>query len=224
MTFHEPYCALAHHITELRDLSNRLALDRVSISDEQPPDDTSVKYEHLRVLLDFLDPHVERLVLPARRRLKKEKPTTTFDDLWYLLRPSTLSYCEWDDTMLGCAVESVTYEHDDKKEARKWKVKVWFLGHRWKTARMRRALVDIEVPFFEGEKPVTKLPVFPREYFDGLDGGERKRKFQERGAKACEILWKGHSYLSYNGAFMDNAKQDVSTSTNTNHFPVTYST
>ncbi|KAK7719111.1 hypothetical protein SLS57_005844 [Botryosphaeria dothidea] len=206
VTVHEPYCALVHHITELRNLKNKLALDRVTEPDQEP-DDTSVKYEHLRLLLEFLDPHVERLVLPARRRLKREDPTTTFEDLWYLLRPGTLSYCSADDENLGCAIESVSFETADNKEDQKWNVKVWFLGHRWKTARMRRALVDVEVPWFEGEKSVTTLPVYPRDYFDKLDGGEVRRKFQERGAKACRISWSGHSYLSYNGKFMDNAKQ-----------------
>ncbi|KAL0254965.1 hypothetical protein SLS55_009489 [Diplodia seriata] len=205
VTVHEPYCALVHYITELRDLKNRLALDRVT-DPEQEPDDVSVKYEHLRILLEYLEPHVERVALPARRRLRRDEPTTTFEDLWYLLRPGVLSYCTHDDEVLGCAIESVELETADNKEDRKWTVKVWFLGHRWKTARMRRALLDIEVPYFEGEKEVMKLPVYPREYFDKRDGGERKAKFQQRGAKACDIAWKGHSYLSYKGKFMDKAK------------------
>ncbi|KAH7058739.1 hypothetical protein B0J12DRAFT_696419 [Macrophomina phaseolina] len=206
VTIHEPYCALVHHITELRNLKNRLSLDRVTEPDQEP-DDLSVKYEHLRLLLEFLDPHVERLVLPARRRLKREDPTTTFEDLWYVLRPGTLSYCTVDDEVLGCAIESVHLETSDTKEDQKWKVQVWFLGHRWKTPRMRRALVDIEIPYFEGEKAVPTLPVYPRQYSDKLDDGERRRKFQERGTKACKIAWKGYSYLSYNGKFMDNSKQ-----------------
>ncbi|GME41109.1 ATPAse AAA+ type core protein [Neofusicoccum parvum] len=207
VTVHEPYCALVHYITELRDLKNRLSLDRVTEPDQEP-DDLSVKYEHLRVLLEFLDPHVERLILPARRRLKKETPTTTFEDLWYLLRPGTLSYCTHDSTLLGCAIESATLVEDKEKETKKWTVKVWFLGHRWKTARMRRALVEIEVPYFEGEKSVVELPVYPRDYFDNTDGGERREKFQKRGAKACAISWDGPSFLSYKGNFMDKDGQE----------------
>ncbi|KAF2141541.1 uncharacterized protein K452DRAFT_308644 [Aplosporella prunicola CBS 121167] len=206
ITIHEPYHVLAHHVTELRDLRNRLALEKGSEDDEE--DDAATTYEHLKVLLDFIEPHVERTVLPARRRLKKEEATTTYDDLWYLLRPGALAYAQHDDTWIGCVIKSVSYseENEDEKKAT---AKVWFLDHTWSSSRISRSKTEIEIPYFEGEKVVSTLNVYPREYLDRVDGGKRREAFIARGEKARDIAYAGHSYRFYDGRDMSEDKKHV---------------
>lgn len=206
ITIHEPYHVLAHHITELRDFQNRLALDKGTTEDEI--DEAATKWEHLKILLDFLEPHIERTVLPAHRRLKKEKPTTTFADLWYLLRPGALAYAKYDDTWIGCAVETATLDEGSNADGsdKKWTVRVWMLDNSWNTPRICRATIDIEIAHFEGEKVVTDLPVFPSEYFDKTDNGERRAAFEARGKRCADIVWEGHSYQFYDGRSMTDKK------------------
>ncbi|KAL1615181.1 hypothetical protein SLS56_011913 [Neofusicoccum ribis] len=209
ITVHEPYCALVHYITELRNLSNTLALERTPAGSDEEKTDADVQYEHLQVLLDFLDPHVEKTVLPARRRLAKDVATVTFDDLWYLMRPGSLAYAMYEDTWLGVVIKESEFvtENDGNGELRKWNVKGWLLDHSWHSPSIGTAEVTIEVPYFEGEKVVTALPIHPREYFDRTDGGERREKFRRRGEKMCDIIWHGHAYLAYDGEFMDEKKR-----------------
>jgi NACalpha-BTF3-like transcription factor len=206
VTIHEPYHVLAHHITELRDFQNRLALEKGTTEDEI--DEAATKWEHLKVLLDYLEPHIERTVLPAHRRLKKETPTTTFGDIWYLLRPGALSYAKYDDTWLGCVVETATCDEGSNADGtdKKWTIRAWMLDNSWNTARICRATFDIEIEHFEGEKVVTDLPIFPREYFDKTDNGVRKAEFESRGKRCADIVWEGHSYQFYDGRAMTDKK------------------
>ncbi|KKY25645.1 putative atpase aaa+ type core [Diplodia seriata] len=215
ITVHEPYCALVHYITELRNLSNSLALERTPAdSDEAEKTDADVKYEHLQTLLEFLDPHVEKTVLPARRRLKKDAATVTWDDMWYLLRPGSLSYAMHDDTWLGVVIREAEITTDsDNPDIHKWKVTAWLLDHTWYSSSIRTAEVSVDVPYFEGEKTVTSLPIYPREYLDKTeesagDGSGRRAKFVQRGARMRDIIWDGgHAYLRHDGEFADEKKR-----------------
>jgi len=205
ITIREPYHVLAHHITELRDFHNRLALDKGTTEDEI--DEAATKYDHLKVLLDYLEPHIERTVLPAHRRLKKETPTTTFADIWYLLRPGALAYAKHDDTWIGCVIEQATLdENNGDNNGSKWSARVWLLDHSWSEARICRSTIDIEIEHFDGEKEVTELNVFPREYFDRTDEGARRKQFEARGRKAADVVWQGFSYQHYDGRAMTDKK------------------
>ncbi|OJD32610.1 atpase aaa+ type core protein [Diplodia corticola] len=209
VTVHEPYRALVHHITELRNLSNSLALERTPAeSDETEKTDADVKYDHLQILLDFLDPHVEKTVLPARRRLKKDAATVTYDDIWYLMRPGSLAYALHDDVWLGVMIkEAESIPADNDGNPPKWKLTGWVIDNSWHMHTLGTAEVSVDVPYFEGEKLVTTLPIYPRAYFDKTDANARRDKFIARGRKVRDILWHGHSYVMYEGECMDEKKR-----------------
>ncbi|KAK0637655.1 ATPase family AAA domain-containing protein 3 [Lasiodiplodia hormozganensis] len=209
ITVHEPYCALVHHITELRNYSNNLALERTPAgADESEKTDADVTYEHLQILLDFLDPHVEKTVLPARRRLKKDEATVTFDDLWYLMRPGSLAYAKYEDIWLGVMIkEAESLPADSEGAPPKWKITGWCMDNSWYTRCVGYAEVSVDIPFFEGEKHVTSLPIYPREFYDKTDANARREKFEARGRKMRDILWHGHAYVTYEGDCMDEKKR-----------------
>lgn len=210
ITVHEPYNLIAHHITELRDFRNRLALDK-GADDTEPVDEEAeearIKFEHLKILLDFIEPHIERSVLPAHRRLKKDTPTTTFADIWYLLRPGALAYAKNDGTWIGCVIESVTFV--DGESVPQWSVRAWVLDNAWNEARIYRATFDTTIYSFEGEKEVVDLKVFPREYFDQTDGGERREHFESRGKRVADITWNGSAYQRYDGHTMSQKRTNI---------------
>jgi len=211
ITIREPYHVLAHHITELRDYHNRLALEKGGLSlDADIVDEAAIKWDHLKVLLDYLEPHIERTVLPAHRRLRKETPTTNFADIWYLLRPGALAYAKYDDTWLGCVIETVSFdENGGDVNGQKWTARVWLLDHSWNDARVCRATCEIEIEKFDGEKEVTELTVHPREYHDRVDGGVQRRQFEARGRRAAEMVWQGFAFQNYDGRAMTDKKTVV---------------
>ncbi|KAK0618657.1 hypothetical protein DIS24_g11657 [Lasiodiplodia hormozganensis] len=209
ITVHEPYCALVHYITELRNLSNNLALERAPTdSNEAEKTDADVKCEHLQILLDFLNPYVEKTVLPARRRLQKDVATVTFDDLWYLMRPGSLAYAKYEDIWLGVMIkEAESIAADSGDAPSKWKITGWLIDNSWSTHTVGYAEVRIDIPYFEGEKHVTTLPIFPREHHDKTDANARRDKFEARGRKMRDILWHGCAYVTYEGECMDEKKR-----------------
>lgn len=210
ITIHEPYNVIAHHITELRDFRNRLALDKGADGTDPVDEETEearIKFDHLKIMLDFIEPHIERSVLPAHRRLKKDSPTTTFADIWYLLRPGTLAYAKNDGMWIGCVIESVTLIQDDPVE--QFSVKAWVLDNGYNQARIYRATFDTSIASFEGEREVVDLDVYPREYFDQIDDGERREQFVNRGKRVADITWNGSAYQHYDGHTMSTNRTNI---------------
>jgi hypothetical protein len=205
VTIREPYTVLLHHFTELRELKARLETS----STHEADDAAKEKCKHIQVLLDFLDQKIQRVILPAQKRLQKEEPTVTFDDLWYLLRPGLLAYVTLKGIWLGCGIESVTFSPKDGAQPTRWEVKLWFQDNTWRGGDVGRAIKTIKVEEFDGEKLVTSLPIYPRDYLDKKDGGKRRQAFVKRGDRLCDILWKGYSYVNHNGKFIDDGEQEV---------------
>ncbi|GCB17690.1 ATPase family AAA domain-containing protein 3B [Aspergillus awamori] len=195
VTVHEPYRVLIHHIRELRELRERLDTSIAA----NPVAHLLKKCLHLNVLLHFLDPIVQRVASSADKRLLKETPTVIFEDIWYLLKPGTLSYFLNDDIWLGGIIESVQYREktDDVEEA--WMVSVVFQDSSFHQHVVGRAPRQISIEAFDGEKVVTTLPVFPCQFHDSQDNGTRRAAFQRRGGLVRDIIWSGYKYMKYSG-------------------------
>ncbi|GKZ57903.1 hypothetical protein AnigIFM63309_004159 [Aspergillus niger] len=193
VTVHEPYRVLIHHIRELRELRERLDTSIAA----NPVAHLLKKCLHLNVLLHFLDPIVQRVASSADKRLLKETPTVIFEDIWYLLKPGTLSYFLNDDIWLGGIIESVQYREktDDVEEA--WMVSVVFQDSSFHQHVVGRAPRQISIEAFDGEKVVTTLPVFPCQFHDSQDNGTRRAAFQRRGGLVRDIIWSGYKYMKY---------------------------
>ncbi|KAJ3938637.1 uncharacterized protein N0V96_011367 [Colletotrichum fioriniae] len=199
ITIHEPYGVLLHHWE---------TLSRIYASREDPMESTTMdratKVEHLGVLIEYLNPIVKSQLEPMQRRLGQDSPTTTWDELWYLLRPGSQNYCKWDGQWIGCVVEETRKcppDADDNLPER-WKVKIWFLSMHWTYGTLITVYNTIDIHKFEGEKKVGQLDIFPEKFFKG----ERKKDFEIRGNRICDMLWKGHEYAHYDGELMSKKK------------------
>ncbi|KXH29352.1 hypothetical protein CSIM01_01080 [Colletotrichum simmondsii] len=200
ITIHEPYGVLLH---------NWEKLGQIYASQEDSPesimDDRQTKIEHLGVLLEYLNPIVKSKLEPMQRRLGQDSPTTTWDDLWYLLRPGSQSYCKWDHQWIGCIVEDAKKCVPDAEDnlPERWKVKIWFLAMHWSYGTLVTVTNTIDIPKFEGEKKVEQLDVFPEKY----SKGERKKEFETRGDQICDMLWRGYEYAHYDGELMSKKRK-----------------
>lgn len=158
-----------------------------------------------------MSPIMRTKVDPIRRRLENGKPTATWDDLWYVLRPGTKSYCKHDDQWMGCIITGTDKEQEDDDEGlpERWLVNIWFLCvHKWRGTLVTVTGI-VSIPKYEGEKNILDLNVYPQAYFDAKDGGARRRMFEERGSRIFGILKTGHEYVNYDGDFMDIKKSKV---------------
>ncbi|GLA83351.1 hypothetical protein AtubIFM56815_007543 [Aspergillus tubingensis] len=183
VTVHEPYRVLIHHIRELRELRDRLDTNTAA----KPDAHLLEKCRHLEVLLQFLDPVVQLMVLPADKRLLKETPTVIFEDIWYLLKPGLLCYFLNDNIWLGGIIENVQYSEKSDDEEEAWMVSVMFQDSDFHQHVSGAAPRLISIEAFDGEKVVTTLPVFPCQFHDRQDNGTRRAAFQRRGALVRDI-------------------------------------
>ncbi|KAK2758235.1 hypothetical protein FQN54_004079 [Arachnomyces sp. PD_36] len=204
VTVREPYGVLMHHLAGLKKVKSKLE----EMRSRQIDDSIAEKSHHIQILLDFLDGDIQSTIKPAQKRLEKPAPTVIFDDIWYLLRPGLLSYFIHDGVWLGCVIKAVTRKMNDDA-LHVWEVDVWFQDNSWTKGDIGGASAQVVIMEFDGEKFVTSLDVFPRDYFDSKDEGERKVAFQKRGGIVCDILWKGYSYVNHDGKLMDDSKQQA---------------
>ncbi|KAK6224199.1 hypothetical protein LQW54_000348 [Pestalotiopsis sp. IQ-011] len=142
------------------------------------------------------------MYLPAKKRLQHSTtPTVTFDDAWYLLKPGLKAYAEVNGVCLGCIIEMVQFEDRDMERGtpQRLAVEVWFLD----VSRMENDVSPVRtivyINRFGGEREVTSLSIFPREYHDRNDGDARERQLEARGRKMRDIVWKGHKLLEHEG-------------------------
>jgi hypothetical protein len=217
---HEPYCVLIHHEKELRKLHQKLSShgkERTSVDIE------TVK--HLEVLLDFLKPHFDRIVLPIERRLQNKVPTIDFDSLWYLLRPGILAYCQYAGEWIGCVIMGVKGQVEENSgKITQWNIQIWFLRFSGGLGRafthssrdpysvsMRDQIPETGhyIARYEGEKDVTSLEVVPREYWDSIDNGARRERFEARGAMKMEMMNPRFQQMSHKGESIEKKKRLV---------------
>ncbi|KAF3022530.1 hypothetical protein E8E14_012221 [Neopestalotiopsis sp. 37M] len=201
----EPYAVLAHHADSL---TSRLSSDDRNESASAWSD---TEENHLRTLLNFMQSDVEPRYLPAEKRLKQSTPTVTFDDTWYLLRPGLQAYADINNTCHGCIIEKVIFEERDVKRAtpRRWAVTVWFMDKIWTNNEVSPVFTTVYINTFDGECEVTSLSVYPCEYFDRSDDGNRRRHLEERGRRMQELIWKGHQLLQHDGELAWNSSSTL---------------
>lgn len=208
---HEPYWVLVHHEKELKRLHAKLSDPSGSSENDEDKIAAQEQADHLKVLLDFIQPQVDRLVPPIQRRLQKKVPTITFDTLWYLLKPGTFVYCQYDKEWIGAIIMRVKgKEERSSKKITRWNILVWFLDY---NAGLFRGYTESGekgkhvIHRFEGEQDVTSLSVIPREYWDAIDGGARRDQFEARGLKKVKLLQSGYKQMNYKGESLEKTRR-----------------
>lgn len=195
----EPYAVLMHHFSDLEKLPEK--------------DIDPVSREHVQVLLEYIRPKFQQWCAPAKERLTQTVPTVTFKDIWFFMKPGSLAYAMRDDHWIGCIIEDTTKLGPDSLQGvpARWSINVWLLRVSEVSGEIRSASTSVIIGQYDGEKLVTSLPIFPREFHDREDGGARKDVFEKRGDKIRGMFWEGLRYMNYDGECLDHSRRNVST-------------
>lgn len=222
LVIHEPYPVLMHHITDLEDLMIKI---KTGAEDSEQGTNTA-RCQHLEILLNFIRPQFQKLCAPAQQRLSQAIPTVTFNDLWFLMKPGSMAYSLSDGHWIGCAIgqsskeEVYTYEGFHNEESSedetqsddcppKWSTRISLLRASSVSPRLDPVSSNIYIDKFDGEKLITSLVLFPREFHDKTDAGDRRALFEERGNRIAKIVWAGSHYARHRGYCLDDLQSYV---------------
>lgn len=195
--FFFPYTDLFRHRAEIENY--KASHENRSHSDEY----TEKCDKHIDILLEYLDSH-PTIQYPAHKMLwSRSKPRTTFSGLWLLLKPCTDVYVQENGKLNGFVIDKikggVTYplEPSAAIRATAYSVRVWNLHFDGKV--IYRKSQWIQVPYFDGEREITSLPLFPMEYQDTTDASATRVSLVERG-KSYFRYCKSPTFLEYSGS------------------------
>lgn len=171
----------------------------------------SVEMVELRVLLEFVRPLLEKKYLPARKRLFNSEPTVRFQDMWILMKPGSLAYVQRHGQWLGCVIEGSKKATASlpRSSTPLWLIDWWLLQSDLPFDRLGCVPGNATIEQFDGEMLITDLPIIPAEIFDAHDSGERRRQFENRGSKICDLLCGGSRYMFHDGDTLDRSGHHV---------------
>ncbi|KAF2191445.1 P-loop containing nucleoside triphosphate hydrolase protein [Zopfia rhizophila CBS 207.26] len=165
ITISEPYTILVHHEKELAAYRENFAPgEREADEDDSEPceveEDT---YEHLGIVLKFLQQTLKDSLEKEKARHARDVPVTTYDLLWTLFRPGIDVYFDTQSCGIldSYVVRSVNWEINNGSPVR-YTISLWNLYYNaiYVGPRIYQAVV---LPF-DGEKEIADLDIFPCEY------------------------------------------------------------
>ena len=180
LVLQEPFCPLLHYHEELKE--RRDYLKHEALSNVMPDDDDrSVACEHLTYLVDFVSDRYAEPLSKELSRHQKSPPMCTYEWVWLLFRPGSIVYRWSYGNLTAYVVEShrrdKVHDKDEKIKPpifstfedleRKYRspsliVSVWHIDFYGDCLGRRRKYIYIDS--FEGEKEITSLPIFPKEF------------------------------------------------------------
>ncbi|KAK7193192.1 ATPase family AAA domain-containing protein 3B 4 [Paraphaeosphaeria sporulosa] len=159
--------------------------------------------KHIDILLQYLDSH-PTIRYPEHKMIwNRPKPMTTFAGLWLLLKPCTDVYVQDNEKLNAFVIDKVSggvsypVEPSAALRATEYSVRVWNLHFDGKIIYRRSQW--ILVPYFDGERDITSLPLFPVQYQDTADASATRDSLIERGKKYFSYC-KSPTFLEYSGA------------------------
>lgn len=205
--FEEPYKSL---------MQNFSVLKRVESGEMKPPhkarsdverdgsdDLTSIQREHLSILVKFLQPLYEKLIVPCLSRLSESTPRIEFGLLWYLFKPHTDVYVRDDHGAIQVCViaqcrTSTTSVHPirrPRRDPRWWELEMWYLGT--DGARIAPVVVTRQIFSYEDYKDIIALDIVPCEIWDITDKGKRRAEIMKRSKLMEKTLRNGFQLANY---------------------------
>ena len=213
MTVVEPYSVLMHHLDDLMTIHERSLSQWETLSNGIEPQKDQLHY-HLQVLLEVLQPTIERRLRPLQDKLLKNDLIVTFDTIPFLFRSGIDIYVRsrFNDLTQGEVLMSIrleTQSEADKRDRKPgYKVECFTLESNGSKVT-RNTENYIYINYFEGEKDILSLEAYPSELWDARDGGARRREYEEAGKKHCELLRAGHKYMRYSGYIYSPRRVEV---------------
>ena len=205
----EPYAVLVHHFSELvnlkvQHLTPSLGLLANATNATEAFACSEIAYSHLQLLLSSVKATMTEVVGPAEKKLSRPVPVVTFDTLWYLFKPGVDIYSElsYEDQYEASIVSGSKMQALDQEEMRKHQRAGWevnMIDIESNGVKIGRTMSSTIIEWFEGEREVTSLSLYPSEYWDRKDGGKRRKAFEERGEKLFRLLQAGPKQMQYDG-------------------------
>lgn len=198
----QPYAILVHHWDELKAFREKYNPDKINES----VTDCSVNdtWEHVGLLLDFLEDEMGSKVRKEYERWKQPVPVVSFEMLWLLLKPGIDIYQHVDeDQSKEPWVVSRVYFDIFNQSWESYDLRLWYMGN--DSTSIQPRWVDREVPRFHGEKPIHELKYFPVEYFPQHE--TRKQELVDRGKLFVSLQQKKCMY--FDGESSDTPRQPV---------------
>lgn len=207
----EPYAPLVRHLPQLAAYASELRSTQMtdkskppdSRVEEHPPSHQPQAHSQLQqvdTLVTFTRYFMEAAKVEdeyARHRRK----VCIFNKLWLLLHPGMTVYVK-DNNSKEVSAYVISYVVGDPSSLRPaWQTGLPFLVRLWRLSfdgrHVTRQMCSAAIDYFEGERDITSLKVFPCEYLDKADGGETRRKLEGRGRAWYQLLRGGTT--SYTG-------------------------
>lgn len=196
--FSHPYRDLFYHRQELLHYKTDKTGPRQYHTDEYNAETD----RQIDVLIEYLDQESLVQFKSVQAKWNNKIPSTTFAQLWILMKPGTDVYVLEDGQLNGYVIHElfggVDYLSRYKRSisAQAYHIQVWNLMYDGDV--LQRMVKTITLSPFDGEREIMSLPVFPAHIKDNEDGGERRKELIRRGMK----YWKySHhpAFLEYSG-------------------------
>ena len=211
--FKYPFEDLVHHRKELSDYKMENSGPRVN----HTPEYNARCDRHIDLLIQYLENEPSLRLKSIESKWTKKVPTTTFADLWLLMKPGTDVYVREYEQLNAYVIDQLAggIDHSSQSnwssKARSYTIRVWCLEFNGLTiGRVGRIL---QVPIFDGEREIMSLPLFPTFFQDKLDGGTRRKQLIDRGKKYFQYS-KGPSFLEHTGSGLTTGSKKVSSCSN----------
>ena len=224
----EPFCVLLHYRQELREHRD-LAGKATSELGSTDGGDSSIGLEHLTALSNYLEQRYADALSRELLRHQGFPAMCTYEWVWLLFKPGSIVY-SWADGVLEAFV---VQEHDrqERKDRDFTKiprnirtmddlestprseslcVTVWYQA--FNGERLGRCREKYDIPKFDGEKPITSLPIFPHEFM------KHDKRVHESLSTQDYLIYRGQlyfemtrrSYRHYEGDTANLPKRNVS--------------
>ncbi|KAL9115721.1 MAG: hypothetical protein Q9227_000089 [Pyrenula ochraceoflavens] len=203
--FAEPYAWLLHHLQDLqtfmeRDIPDSSFLPAEAVAGLADGDDPPKEAKRqVGLLLEFLQPTIEDLLLPAQALISREIPLVTFDAVWYLFRPGTEIYIRTLDVWHAAIVKKCDTTPVESRGSKRLAYRIYYWSLTCDGEVLGRWGNHTKIFSFEGQKEITSLGLFPTKFWDAKDGGERRKNLVEWGKRLYQAVRQGSKQLGYDG-------------------------
>lgn len=195
----EPFTIIGHNIRELEALSTDLEDKGTLKSDE-------LTSAHLRLLLEFIKEKIYHNGI-EEEEARHSRGSCTFQMLWLLFKPGTTVYMDCNGRFAAYVVQSVECDESvlrDPMLSSPYIINMWNLD--FDGRYVGRLSTSITIAYFEGEREITSLKVFPSQFMDKNDGGKLRRSMEDRGKRWYQFL---RGAQVYHSGELCNAKRQV---------------
>ena len=227
LVLQEPFCMLLHYRDEILERRDALKAS-VSMSDEGDNGELVAKHDHLNCLCEFIAQRYDEVMRQEIARHQEAQPMCTFDLIWLLFRPGTIVYAWESGNLLASVVHGHSREtkHQDnervtpataetlddlgRNKREDFWVEVWHLE--FDGQRIGRKVEGFRIPSFDGQKSITSLPVFPKEYLKYDQGIDRELSTEEKLVRRGKVFFEmtKRSYMQYDGKGLGFPNRTVS--------------